>query len=57
MSIDYNAKYGFGFIITEEDLHHLGPEKRDKMIDSEFFHCIDGLLYQCFCVSDKFNIF
>ena len=41
MSVDYSAKYGFGFIITEEDLHNLGPEKRDKMIDSEFFHCID----------------
>lgn len=41
MSVDYNAKYGYGFIITEEDLYNLDPEQRNTMIDSEFFHGID----------------
>ena len=42
MSVNYNAKYGFGFIITEEDLNGLNLEQHDEIIDSIFFHDING---------------
>jgi hypothetical protein len=42
MSVNYEAKYGFGFVITEKDINELTPEQHDKIIDSDFFHCIDG---------------
>lgn len=42
MSVNYGAKYGFGFVITEKDIRELTPEKQDKIMDSIFFHEIDG---------------
>lgn len=42
MSVNYGAKYGFGFVITEKDICKLTPEKQDKIMDSIFFHEIDG---------------
>jgi len=42
MSVSYEANYGFGFVITEKDINELTPEQHDKIIDSDFCHCIDG---------------
>ena len=42
MSVNYEAKYGFGFVITEKDINELTPEQHDEITNSSFYHCIDG---------------
>lgn len=42
MSVNYNAKYGYGFVVTEEDIRSLTPEQQDMFMDSEFFYEVDG---------------
>lgn len=37
MGIYHNAIYGFGFIVTKEEV-----EKHNEITDSEFFYTIDG---------------
>ena len=42
MSVNYEARYGKGFIITKKEINQLPEEKIDELFDSNYFHTIDA---------------
>ena len=42
MSVDYRVFYGYGYEIPDEKVSALAPEKRDELLDSDYFTILDG---------------
>ena len=42
MSVDYRVFYGYGYEVSDEKVSALAPEKRDELLDSDYFTILDG---------------